>query len=108
MFAIRILPGEDQPLIKYVDSSKAVLEGTQQNVVQILNTVCVRSAFEDFTLLIAQRLIRVEIINASKTSNIAGQSKSPNPFSESFLIRSIIPFNSRFVRSFVTQIGLQR
>ena len=104
MLATCFLPGESQPLIKDVDGSKAVLDGTHQHVLQILSTVCVRSAFGDFTLLIAQRLIRVEVTNASKTSNIAGQSKSPNPFSESFLIRSTMPFNSRFVRSLVTQI----
>ena len=108
MLAMCILPGEGQPLIKDVDGSRAVLEGTHQHLLQILNMVCVRSACEDFTLLIAQRLIRVEVTNASKTSKIAGQSKSPNPFSESFLIRSIMPFNSRFVRSFVTRIGLPR
>ncbi len=95
MLAMCVLPGEGQPLIKHVDGSKAVLEGMHQHVLQILNTVCFRSAFEDFTLLTAQRLISVEVTNASKTSNIAGQSKSPNPFSESFLIRSIMPFNSR-------------
>ena len=95
-------------LIKNVGGSKAVSKGTHQYVLQILNTVCVRSAFEGFTLLIAQRLIRVKVTNASKTSNTAGQSKSPNPFSESFLIRSIMPFNLRIVRSPVRQIGLPR
>ena len=108
MLAICILPGEGQPSFKDVDGSNVVSKRTHQYVLQKLNTVCIRSIFQDFTVLIAQRLIRIGITNASKTSNIAGQSKSPNPFSESFLIRSIMPFNSRVVRSPVRQIVLSR
>lgn len=66
ILAICVVPGEGQPLIKDVDGRKAVLEGTHQHVLQILYTVCVRSAFDEFTLLIAQRLIRLEVTNASK------------------------------------------